>query len=173
MVLLLHDAKIPVRKDITINSMFLFSFFPENPCSVVVVGMHEEEKCLGRRRRRLIVAYQDGKRLATMKIQYPESANKMAFLEPNRMTTKGAPSDEIVRERYSTASEVDPRPSICVQTATAQQQKKASLLSYNRKCRYTHTIPNSSECNQSLSFFVFFFIFFFLIMLNETCGARN
>jgi hypothetical protein len=110
MVLLLHDAKIPVRKDITINSMFLFFFFPENPCSVVVVGMHEEEKCLGRRR--LIVAHQDGKRLATMKIQYPESANKMAFLEPNRMTTKGAPRDEIVRERYSTASEVDPRPSI-------------------------------------------------------------
>jgi 3-hydroxymyristoyl/3-hydroxydecanoyl-(acyl carrier protein) dehydratase len=70
MVLLLHDAKIPVREDITINSMFLFSFFPENPCSVVVVGMQEEEKCLGRRRRRrLIVAYQDGKRLATMKIQ--------------------------------------------------------------------------------------------------------
>jgi hypothetical protein len=87
--------------------------------------MQEEEKCLGRRRRRrLIVAYQDGKRLATMKVQYPESANKMAFLEPNRMTTKGAPSDEIVRERYSTASEVDPRPSICVQTATAQQQQK-------------------------------------------------
>jgi hypothetical protein len=27
MVLLLHDAKIPVRKDIKINSMFLFSFF--------------------------------------------------------------------------------------------------------------------------------------------------
>jgi hypothetical protein len=111
MVLLLHDAKIPVRKDITINSKRKFSFFPENPCSVVV-GMQEEEKCLGRKRRRLIVAYQDGKRLATMKIQYPESANKMAFLEPNRMTTKGAPSDEIVRERYSTASEVDPRPSM-------------------------------------------------------------
>jgi hypothetical protein len=113
-----------VRKDITINSIFFFSYFPENPCSVVVVGMQEEEKCLGRRRSRLIVAYQDGKRLATMKIQYPESANKMAFLEPNRMTTKGAPSDEIVRERYRTASEVDPRPSICVQTATAQQKKK-------------------------------------------------
>jgi hypothetical protein len=107
-----------------------------------------------------------------MKIQYPERANKMAFLEPNRMTTKGAPSDEIVRERYSTASEVDPRPSICVQRATTQQKKKAPLLSYNRKCKYTHTIPNSSECNQSL-LFVFFFIFFFLIILNETCGARN
>jgi hypothetical protein len=107
-----------------------------------------------------------------MKIQYPERANKMAFLEPNRMTTKGAPSDEIVREKYSTTSEVDPRPSICVQRATSQQKKKASLLSYNRKCRYTHTIPNSFECKQSL-LFVFFFIFFFLIILNDTCGARN
>jgi hypothetical protein len=155
MVLLLHDAKIPVRKDITINSKRKFSFFPENPCSVVV-GMQEEEKCLGRKRRRLIVAYQDGKRLATMKIQYPESANKMAFLEPNRMTTKGAPSDEIVRERYSTASEVDPRPSICVQTATAQQQQKASLLSYNRKCRL-HTqfriLPNATRVFLFLSSF--------------------
>ncbi len=126
MVLLLHDAKIPVRKDITINSKKKnLVFFLKTLAVLFVVGMQEEEKCLGRRRRRLIVAYQDGKRLATMKIQYPESANKMAFLEPNRMTTKGAPSDEIVKERYSTASEVDPRPSICVQRATAQQQQKS------------------------------------------------
>jgi hypothetical protein len=39
------------------------------------------------------------------------------------MTMKGDPKDEMVKERYSKAKDVDPRPSVCV-----HHHHKASVL---------------------------------------------